>query len=963
MKITSPARRRAVLKTSVATAVLGAVFLHSPAVRAQATQELETIVVTGSRIARPDLRSSSPLAVVGQEEFRLAGATNVESVLNVLPQVIPGETSFSNNPGAGVATIDLRGLEEERTLVLVNGRRFIFFDTSQVVDINNIPTFLVERVDVVTGGASAVYGSDAIAGVVNFVLRQNFEGVEIGSTYRISERGDGERFDINATIGTNFADDRGNIIAYANYFNRKAIYQRARGFSRLALVDSVDEAGNPILTAGGSSTVPGGRVTISDTTRPATFPGGFGALFQPGGAFRPFIFPGDQYNYAPANYLQVPQERWLIGTQAHYDITDGIRLYMEGTFTNNRVEGELAPTPYTEPVSIDVDSPFLSPAARAAFAAADALETGTDAGDGFANATLFRRMNEVGPRENLDERNAWRFVGGVTGDVLKDWTYDAYYLFARTRNSQIQNGNISNSRLRAALRTDIDPDTGELRCADASARAQGCVPANVFGPGALSPEAADYVAITAANSEISELQVASASVTGSLFDLGAGPVGLALGVEWRSVSSEFLPDFSLSSGDVVGFNAGQPTAGRYSVREVYGEIRAPLLSGVAFADRLEITGAARYSDYSLDAVGSVFTWATGAEWAPIPDVTLRGQFQRAIRAPNVNELFGGQEQGFPPAIDPCSDRSPETQNEAVRALCIASGVPAGAVFTTGVQPDSQIEGSFGGNPELEEEKSDTYTLGIVFQPSFVPRLNVTVDYYNIKVKNYITELGGGLNNVLNLCYNVVQDINDPYCQAVRRNPGGDIDIVQVNNANVASLKTSGIDFQVDYSLDLNFGLYDNESRLSFFFLGTWVDKWTYVPVVELPDTVDCVGQFGATCDDPIPEFRFTTRLTWATGPLQLSLRYRWVDKMMDDQIKNAGTPAAELAKASLGDQHYFDLAAVFDVNEDVQLSFGVNNLFDNKPPLTGDSQEQANTFPGLFDVLGRDYFISATVRF
>ncbi|HEY4545679.1 MAG TPA: TonB-dependent receptor [Pedomonas sp.] len=964
MRKTSPARRRAVLKTSVATAVLGAAFLTSPAVFAQdQAQETETIVVTGSRIARPDLRSSSPLAVVGQEEFTLSGATNVESVLNVLPQVIPGETSFSNNPGEGVATVDLRGLEEERTLVLVNGRRYIFYDVAQVVDINNIPTFLVERVDVVTGGASAVYGSDAIAGVVNFMLRRDFEGAEVGATYRLTERGDGERVDFNIALGTNFADDRGNILAYANYYDRKAIYQDARRFSRTALVDDVDEAGNPILSPGGTSVVPGGRVTIPEDARPAIFPGGLGALFQPGGTFRPFVSPGDQYNYAPANLLMVPQERWLIGSQAHYDITDSIRVYMEATFANNRVAGELAPTPFGENVAIDADSPFLAPSARAAFLAADALETGDDAGDGYVNATLFRRMSEAGPRENLDERNAWRVVGGLEGDVIEGWKYDAYYLFARTRNSQIQNGNISISRMRSALRTELDPDTGELRCADAAARDQGCVPINVFGEGALSQEAVDYVSIAAANSEISQLQVASGSVTGELFDLGAGPVGLALGAEWRSVSSRFLPDFSLASGDVSGFNAGAPTSGRYSVKEIFGELRAPLVANEAFADRLELTAAARYSDYSLDAVGGVFTWAAGAEWAPIADVTLRGQFQRAIRAPNVEELFGGQEQGFPPAIDPCSDRSPETQTPAVRALCEATGVPVGSVFTGGVQPDSQIEGSFGGNPDLEEEKSDTWTLGVVVQPAFAPGLNVTLDYYNIKVDNYITDLGGGVNNILSLCYTVIQDINHPYCQAVQRNPGGDIDIVVANRANVASLKTAGIDFQVDYGLDLNFGLFDNESRLNFFFLGTWVEKWTYQPVTELPDKIDCVGQFGATCDDPIPEFRFTSRLTWSTGPMQLSLRYRWVDKLKDDQIKNADTPASDLAKPTLGAHHYFDLAAVYDVNEDVQVSFGVNNLFDNKPPLTGDSQEQANTFPGLYDVLGRDYFLSATVRF
>ena len=965
MKNSSSARRRAVFKASVATAVLGAVYLNSSAVLAQGQQDEsgETIVVTGSRIARPDLGSSSPLVVVGQEEFSLSGAINVESVLNVLPQVIPGETSFSNNPGEGVATIDLRGLGEERTLVLVNGRRYIFYDVAQVVDVNNIPTFLLDRVDVVTGGASAVYGSDAIAGVVNFVMRRDFEGAEIGAVYRISERGDGERIDFNIALGSNFADDRGNILAYVTYYDRKSIYQDARRFSRTALVDDVDEAGRPVLVAGGTSVVPGGRVTIPDSTRPATFPAGLGAVFQRGGTYRPFISPGDQYNYAPANLLMVPQERWLIGSQAHYDITDNIRFYMEATFANNRVSGELAPTPFGENVALDVASPFLSPAARAAFALADAQETGADAGDGYVNATLFRRMSEVGPRENLDERNAWRVVGGLEGDVVEGWKYDAYYLFARTRNSQVQNGNISISRMRAALRTELDPDTGELRCSDATARSQGCVPINVFGEGAMTQEAVDYVSIAAANSEISQLQVVNGSVTGELFDLGAGAVALAIGAEWRSVSSRFLPDFSLASGDVSGFNAGAPTSGRYSVKELFGELRAPLLSDQSFAHRLELTAAARYSDYSLDAVGGVFSWAAGGEWAPVSAVTLRGQYQRAIRAPNVEELFGGQEQGFPPALDPCSDALPAAQTQAVRDLCIATGVPADSVFTSGVQPDSQIEGSFGGNPDLQEETSDTWTIGAVIQPAFAPGLNMMIDYYNIKIDRYITDLGGGVNNILSLCYTVIQDINHPYCQAVQRNPGGDISIVVANRANVASLKTAGIDFQIDYGRNLNFGFFDNESRLNFYFLGTWVEKWTYTPVTDLPDKIDCVGQFGATCDDPIPEFRIVSRLTWSTGPLQLSLRYRWVDKLKDDQIKNAGVPASELAKPTLGDQHYFDFSAVYDATKDVQISFGVNNLFDNKPPLTGDSQEQANTFPGLYDVLGRDYFISATIRF
>ncbi len=905
------------------------------------------VVVTGSRIASRTLQTAAPVAVVGQEEFQLSGSVNVESVINTLPQVIPGSTAFSNNPGGGVSTLNLRGLGSQRTLVLVNGRRWVSYDTSQVVDLNTIPSFLLEGIDVVTGGASAVYGSDAIAGVVNFRLRNNLNGILAGGQYGITERGDGRRYESYVAIGGDLGD-RGHATVYGEYYNRDPIFQGARDFSREALGENATATG---LIPAGSSTTPFGRVT--STLAAANCP--TGNVFCSPGAY--YTAPGvsrqrrstDLYNFAVDNYLMVPQERYLIGGYADYEFKDGHTAYLEATFVNNRVANELAPTPVTGTFNVNINAvtPFLSAADVAALRQLDTVAgTGNTVGDGVVPLAIQRRVNEAGRRNSLDERSAFRLLAGVRGDIT-DWlNYDAYYSYARTRNANVQRGNISRSAFQAGL--------------DGTASA-----INVFGPGTLTPAMLDQITILAQNGDTSVLQVANASVSGSLFNLGLGgeDVGFALGGEYRKMSSEFIPDTALSSGDVIGFNAGDATAGSYNVKEVFGELRVPLIADKPFFHRLELHGAGRYSDYSLAAVGGVWTYAGDVTWAPARDIMFRGQYQRAVRAPNVGELFGGQATGFYQAQDPCAQAA-AASNATLRNLCIATGVPASAVGNSNVQLNTQIQATVGGNPNLQQETSDSITAGVVLTPSFVPGLSIRVDYYNIKVDNTISQLGGSVSNAINLCYNVIQNVNSVYCQAFQgtRNALGQFDgtiAPQILNANVGRLQAEGVDFAADYSTRLGFSLLGGgETRLSAMVQGTYTTRSNLTPVQDLPTEVNrCAGKFGLICGTPTSKWKWTSRLSLLDGPATISTRWRHLSGVRDDD--SSTTYFVERIPA----YDVFDLSFAFDVTNNMNWSFGINNLFDKQPKILGSNQEQANTYPGVYDVLGRDFFVALRFNF
>ena len=943
---------------------------------AAASDEGTVITVTGTRIQRRNVETAAPIAVVDSAEFELSGTVNVENVINTLPQVVPGVTSFSNNPGNGTASLNLRGLGATRTLLLVNGRRWIFYDANQITDLNTIPQFLLESVDVVTGGASAVYGSDAMAGVVNFRLRE-VDGAEVGGQYSITEEGDGARYQVHAAIGTDFAEGNGNVTVFAEYYNRDEIFQGDRGFSFFAL------GGSPLQQLG-SSLPPATRLTYlgnaSTVGSPfdSTVDGNPFATFNPGGAIREYQNPGDLYNYAPVNYLQLPQERYLLGGNASYEITSGLEVYGELAYVNNRVDSELAPTPILVNTFLDIDSleanGFVDAATITAFRNLDAAETGTQANDGQINVQIRRRLLEAGGRRNLDERNAFRLVAGARGSINDYLNYDAYYMFARTRNANLQQGNASVSRFTAGV------------------NGTGPTPLNIFGLNTLTPDMVDAFRIQAQNGDISRLQVLTAAVSGTFGDFALGeaePVGFAVGVERRLVSAEFLPDEFLASGDVAGFNAGSPTSGGYDVNEVFAELNIPFESESGF--RVELSGAGRYSDYSLGTVGGVWTYAGGIQIQPIPDITFRAQYQHAVRAPNVNELFQGTAIGFPGANDPCATTA--AASGSLRTTCAANGVPTALLDQLGnpataaaaaaiIQPDGQIAALFGGNPNLQEETSDSFTIGVVLEPSFLPGLTITADYFDITIDDAITTIS--LQQALDLCFNQAQNLSDARCLNFvgtrdalgafgRQNPP------VLGGANIAEFSTSGVDLQINYSTNVPFALWDDsgESRMALQFLGTWTDTNDTIPDVTDPtNVVTCAGEFGLTCGEPQSNFKWTSRFSWNDGPLTTSVRWRHLSGTVDDD------PGTTYHVERISAYDLVDLTFSADVSERLTISAGVNNLFNTLPTtpvfdangtvinetnslLMGDfnNSEQANTYPSTFDVLGRDYFISAKFTF
>ncbi len=940
MKYYQPFKKRA-LAVAVSSATVLAGGLSSQAfAQEEELQEIEETIVTGSRIKRADLSSVTPVSVVTGEEFKLSGNINIEQKLAQLPQTVPAFGPSSNNPGDGTATVDLRGLGSSRTLVLVNGRRYIPSRQDGVVDLNTIPASLIKQVDVTTGGASAVYGSDALAGVVNFQLVDDYEGAEFSALYDVTTENDGGKFNFDFTLGGNFDEGRGNAVIFGSFSDRDPVFQGDREFSNVALTESGDQ-----LVPGGSSGVPGTRVFGGPT-----LPNGDNVgIFLADGSARGFQDPADRFNYAPDNFLQLPQERFLTSAIAHYDLTDSVRVYSELTFVRNEVPQELAPTPaFLGSLEINPDSPFFAPDVQQAF---NGIRTDTN-GDGVVNGQdnaflpfIGRRMVENGSRQSVDTRTANRILVGLKGELNDVWSYDAYYSTAQLDRTQQLNNDVSDSRFRQAV---LVTDDGTA-CQDASG---GCAPLNIFGPGNISQAAIDFVNVGATNITDINQEVFNASVSGTLGSIGASqPVGLVVGVEYRNDESSFRPDTFLASGDVLGFNAGEPTIGSFDVSEIFAEASLPI------TDNFEAWGAYRYSDYSN--IGGVSSFATALSFTPVEQARFRVGYQQAVRAPNVFELFQGNSNGFPGATDPCSAGG-FVAGTTDAALCQATGVPAGQVGVFN-QANTQIEGQFGGNANLSEETSDTFTLGVVVEAT--DNLSITLDYFDISIEDSISVLGGGVANVLDICFNQIRDASSPFCQAVARRPDGNVDVVRVLNENIAELETSGIDLGINYTTDLGFGIGGDGSSLNIDFKATFLDTYDVTPVADLDDVNECAGQFGNTCGRPRNELIANARVSWLTGDWTFSSLVRYLSAVDDDTIVNGGANRDDLVVPEVGDEFYLDLSAAYNYSDDLSFNFGIKNVFDTEPTAIGDQQQQANTFPETYDLLGTRFFFSANYKF
>ena len=919
----------------------------SPGALAQddGAEELEEIITTGSRIKRKDFTSNAPVATVGFEQIEMTGTVNTESLLNTLPQAVPGLDRTSNNPGNGTATVNLRGLGSNRTLVLINGTRVVPTSSGGSVDINSIPNALIDRIEVLTGGASAVYGSDAVAGVVNFILKDNFEGVQINAGFEQTFDSDAGIYSSDITVGANTADGRGNVTLNFAYTDRDDLFQGDRAFSSVAQFD--DGAGG--LEPGGSSGIPG--TSIFAGALGIFSPDSFGVTFDPDGSIRPFDTDGavnDFYNYAPVNYIQLPQTRYQATALGHFDLSDRATAYARTHFTSSKVPQQLAPTPIFQTSTFTLDgNPFLTAASQAELQVfGDGVDTDGDGIDDTGTAFLRRRLLEVGPRISDSTFMSFQVQGGIKGEITDSWDFDAYVQVGNVSGSETQSGNVDRVRFDQALLLDLSDPTGAT-CVNpsGSGSTSACAPINIWGQGNISPEGAAYINTRVSSAFDYEQTIFGLNLTGDLggFELPGGVIGTALGFEYIEDEFDFRPSQALASGNIAGFNGSPPVSGKFDVSSLYAEFYVPIL------DNLDMELAYRSSDYST--AGSVESYKLSGSWAPIESLRFRGGYNRAVRAPSIGELFSPQGENFPGATDPCSANG--APDAATTAVCLATGVPANVVGTPAINlAAGQVRAIVGGNPALQAEEADTYTFGFVFQPDFVEGLSFSVDYFDIEIEEFVAAFGGGANNILDVCYNdaTVGGAGSPFCNVVTRRADGTIESVLELSQNVALVTLKGVDVMASYDMDFMGG----DLRVNY--IGTVTTESDFEAFVGA-DMIECAGNFGVDCGEPLPEYKHRATANWSNDDWTTMLSWRYVGEVNDDDLDTVYTVD------KISGFSYFDLAGTYHFSDNYHLTVGIDNVADKSPPVIGDNDEQANTYPATYDVFGRTYFIRASATF
>ncbi|MEQ1780140.1 MAG: TonB-dependent receptor [Hyphomonadaceae bacterium] len=917
---------------------------------AAAEKNEDVVVITGTRIAREGLVSSSPVMTVGQEELELKQPVNVEELLRNMPQFQAGNGGQVNNGSAGASTIDLRGLTTPRTLPLIDGKRMVGYDPNGLFDVSSIPLALLKRVDVVTGGASAVYGSDAIAGVVNFILDDEFKGLQFDANYGITDHGDGETENYQLTMGSSLDDGRGSVVFSLGYLNREAVYQIR---------------GPASLTPGNSS-----------FSTPARFDAAGGQVqFGPTGDL---VAPYQGFNFNPQNLYQSPQRRWNGTVLAKYDFNDSVEAYARFIYNNSQSAPQLASSLIAgNNLEIQLNNPFLNAQASNYIATHASVPTACSDGSGnqCVSVPVRWRARDVGPRQYSFTYQTFQALGGLRGDLM-GWNWDVSAAHGETSLDRAQNNDISLVKIQQALFAS-DAST----CTDATG---GCVPLNLFNPAVpIDPAALAFIRLNLQLQSVTKQDYVTATIGGDLGDfkspMASNPIGVALGAEYRMESSDYKPDFASQADISPGFGATLPIFGEYDVSEVFGEAIIPLVEGAPFADSINLELGYRTSDYSTS--GRVESYKAGADWSPVSDLRFRTMFQRAVRAANISELYSPPVPGTGDLlIDQCATGTAANPiTGALRALCIATGVPAGEIDNgTLSQPTAgQVSNLAGGNPNLTPEEADTFTAGFVWQPDFVPGLSLTMDYYDITVNNAIALRPAF--DIMAGCYSAARNPTltaaNPDCAFIVREPlsgglTGDAPIgVQQLNLNIGEVHAEGVDYSVRYGWDLG-TLGSLDAALD----GTFVMDSSYVPAPGAA-RVDCVGHYGkqcglpstvtATTGGPTSENHFVQRTTWNYGDFSFSYLWRYLSSVSVDPTQAADTDAVS---ASIPAYNYIDLGATWQVNDWARLKFSVTNVFDKEAPFvvteTGSTPfNSGNTYPSTYDVLGRVFTVGVTTKF
>ena len=907
------------------------------------------IVITGSRIRRNPLDLDAPRVFVDQQDIAKTGLSSINDVLQRLPSSGGGANSKFNNSGnlgnppdgggvgAGAAEIDLRYLGSRRTLVLVDGLRFVNGASASgvpgSVDLNAIPESMIERVEVLQDGASAVYGSDAIAGVVNIISKQHQRGIVASAQYGTFQQGDGETQNYQLSWG-NGDNHRLSVVIGGNYVNQRGVFAGDRAISRWPA-----PYGSSCADGGCSSFLPNGRYAG------AIFPNsGDETLINAPTAtptianFRDFVSPADRFNFAPFNYMQIPLERYGLFVNAKYELADNFNFSIKGLWNERKSKNQAAPlpfgigpaagiTPVLDSTEIDATNPFNP------FGVSLRHDDPTTLANEGNFDFILRRFVEGGPRRFSQKVDSSYVVATFDGNFNiggREWYWDVNGVYGHNQARQRMLGNINSDHLRTAL--------GPLATCTAT---PGCVPFNFFGgAGSITPEMMDWVTFIQNDSSEQDMWDATANVSGDLFDLPGGPLGLAMGVEYRELSGRFDPDPVVAAGFSSDIPA-QPTHGSYNVKEAYAELNAPIVKGITGIQLLEFSGAVRVSDYSTS--GSTTTLKGSANWKPIKDLRFRGSYAEGFRAPSIGELFGTASRFDQTIDDPCSNASAAPRNfnndATVKANCIAAGVPAGGTYQ---QTNPQISVLVGGNENLRAESSKSWIFGGVYSPSFLPGFSVEANHYSIKVKGAIQPVDAAFTLT-----NCVEN-NDPVSCALVTRVGGVLTQVSGILGNIAGIRTKGWDLNVAYR--------GRKTSIGKFGV-TWNNTFlkNYDVLVPITGGVQVISREGTEQGSPsqgFPKWKSIGILDWDLANFGASLTGRYVSK-----LREAGGNV-------MHEKFYTDLqlrwAPTF-LRRQFSFAVGANNLLNTRAP--GCVTCDLNNFdPTMYDIPGRYYYIRAGVK-
>jgi outer membrane receptor protein involved in Fe transport len=934
-------------------------------------QDDEVIVVTGTRIRTPGFASNSPIQSVTAQDLEIVQPTALEEFFRKLPGAIPAIGPGTNNGSNGGASIDLRGLGSNRNVVLVDGRRLTPADLDGRTDTNFIPLALIERVDIITGGASAVYGADAVSGAVNVILRRDFEGVELSGNYgEALDEGDASRQNYEVTLGSNLADGRGNVAVSIGRTRVDPLRQDSRDIGRFSLSSTTGAVqGSGTATPVVLNNIIAGTQLDLRTGSPTA------------GTFVPIY---NFYNFQPDNFYQTALDRYQATAIGRYEVTDRMEVYSNLMYTRADVFAQIAPSgSFLNNYAVPIGNPFLPAAARTQLCTAAAIAPANCVVGNPTEITmsLGRRFEELGPRMQNFENNAFQLTMGVRGDITDTWSYDTYWSYGEGEQTRTRDNWGSLSRLQQALRA-LNPNT----CTNT---ANGCVPFNIFGPiGSITQPMLNFVNLDAITRTNVDQKVFEGSVSGDLGDAGLPwtdqPIGLAFGIEHRRMGAANASDGSSQlQGEVLGTGAPTPDrSGTIRLQELFAEMLLPIVSDKTGVRALDLELGVRRTDFEVSGGSDsklYNSYKAGLAWAPVDQLRVRLMRQRATRSPNVNELFEPIVSGLSNlAVDPCQlaliNQAQANTPGTLSNLCRLTGVPLATIGTLPAPSAGQINVRTGGNPRLGPEKADTETLGFVWTPNFADNLAITIDYYKIEINDAVSSPTAP--EILNDCYSAAANpgfVFNSQCALVLRDPvtgtfnGATAPGVVRALSNVGYYETDGYDLGATYRFAFeNARLGD----LSIAFHANFVESWVFKSTPAAAPR-DCLGYYSVACDTatnltsgPRPETVWTQTTRWAFGKWDVALTWRNISELIEEPGGATFLPAF----MQIPEYDYFDIGAGWDATEKLRVSLTMLNATDEDAPnvgqtIGGTSNNSGNTYPQSYDAIGRFLTLGFEMRF